>query len=143
VNPIPPVLRPLFRWAVRSRVVLLAFGAGLLFLFCNGSSEFGSGGDRDPDTGVQTWENYRTHSTGFPAWLVQSERTWGEERRDPDGAVKRVATGVESEGRIVWTSLAWLYPLSFAVLFCVREWWLLREARAAKETKPAEVSNTR
>ena len=126
------------RWFLRSKLVFLAFGAGLLFLFSNGSSEFGSGGSHNPETGVDSWESYRIHRTGVPAWVEQRERTWGEERREPDGTVNRVGLGAESEGRIIWTSLAWLYPLSFAALFCLREWWLLREARRAT---PVELAN--
>ncbi len=122
-------LPPLVWWVFRSKVVFLAFGAGLLFLFCQGSSEFGSDATVARGDEASTWENWRTHKTGYPAWFEEKDRTWGEERHQPDGSVKRTTLGVESGGRVVWTSPAWLYPLAFAVLFWVREWWLLREAR--------------
>ena len=124
-------LPPLYRWALRSKVVFLAFGAGLLFLFCQGSSEFGNDAALARGEDVTTWENWRTHKTGYPAWYEDKERTWGEERHEADGSVKRATLGVESGGRVIWTSLAWLYPLSFAVVFWVREVWLFRRARRA------------
>jgi hypothetical protein len=131
-------LPPLHRWALRSKLVFLAFGAGLLLLFTNVSSEFSSDTTLNSETGDVGWEKETVHRIGIPAWVEWEERTRGGPQTPPDGPRREAKVEVGGEWRIVWTSPAWLYPLSFAVLFCLREWWLLRQAR---KTNTAVTAN--
>jgi hypothetical protein len=132
-------LPPLYRWALRSKLVFLAFGAGLLFLFTNVSSEFSSETTLNGESGVVGWEKQSVHRVGIPALVQREERVGGGPKVPSGGSEKGATVEVDGSWRIIWASLAWLYPLTFAVLFCVREWWLLREARSAKS---AEITNT-